>query len=135
MYTSRVVRSNAVSLRKSPTQTPARLAANRRNAQKSTGPRTARGKAQSRLNALHNRSNSPTFHKLIWTIVEAPPGKSEEATRALLTPEQARHPLYAGVIEITRQAEIGVAEVARELARTRLTQVEIDNPRLRRSKA
>ena len=41
-----------MSLRKSPTLTPARLEANRRNAQKSTGPRTARGKSQSRMNSL-----------------------------------------------------------------------------------
>jgi hypothetical protein len=32
--------------------TPAQIAANRANAQKSTGPRTAEGKAASRLNAL-----------------------------------------------------------------------------------
>ncbi len=41
-----------MSLRQSPTRTPAVLAANRANAQKSTGPRTARGKAQVTLNAL-----------------------------------------------------------------------------------
>lgn len=34
--------------------TPARQAANRRNAQQSTGPRTAAGKARSRLNALRH---------------------------------------------------------------------------------
>ncbi len=39
-------------LRKSPTRTPAMLAANRANALKSTGPRTARGKAQVALNRL-----------------------------------------------------------------------------------
>ncbi len=39
-------------LRKCPTRTPALLAANRANAQKSTGPRTARGKGQVTLNAL-----------------------------------------------------------------------------------
>ena len=33
-----------MSLRKSPTLTPALLEANRRNARKSTGPRTARGR-------------------------------------------------------------------------------------------
>jgi hypothetical protein len=45
-----------MSLRKSPTRTPAFLGANRRNAQKCTGPRTAEGKARSALNALkHGR--------------------------------------------------------------------------------
>jgi len=43
-------------LRKSPTRTEAFLAANRRNAQKSTGPRTSEGKARVSLNALkHGR--------------------------------------------------------------------------------
>ncbi|HMD98130.1 MAG TPA: hypothetical protein VKM93_12485 [Terriglobia bacterium] len=43
-------------LRKSPTRTEAFLAANRRNALKSTGPRTARGKAWSCMNNLkHGR--------------------------------------------------------------------------------
>jgi len=41
-------------LRKSPTRTEAFLAANRRNAQKCTGPRTPAGKARSSLNALKN---------------------------------------------------------------------------------
>ncbi len=41
-----------MSLRKSPTRTPAMLAALRSNCLKSTGPRTARGKARSCLNAL-----------------------------------------------------------------------------------
>ncbi len=39
-------------LLESPTLTPARLAANRRNALKSTGPRTAAGKRRAALNAL-----------------------------------------------------------------------------------
>ncbi|MGO9274147.1 MAG: hypothetical protein ACLQOO_28580 [Terriglobia bacterium] len=43
-------------LRKSPTRTEAFLAANRRNAQKCTGPRTPEGKARVSLNALkHGR--------------------------------------------------------------------------------
>jgi len=39
-------------LRKSPARTPAFLSANRRNAQKCTGPKTRAGKARSSLNAL-----------------------------------------------------------------------------------
>ncbi|HME00897.1 MAG TPA: hypothetical protein VKM93_26750 [Terriglobia bacterium] len=43
-------------LRKSPTRTEAFLAANRRNAQKCTGPRTPEGKARVSLNGLkHGR--------------------------------------------------------------------------------
>ena len=41
-------------LRKSPTRTEAFLAANRRNAQKCTGPRTPEGKARVSLNGLKN---------------------------------------------------------------------------------
>ena len=48
-----------MSLRKSPTLTPARIEANRRNAEQSTGPRTARGKAQSRMNSLRRGWSSP----------------------------------------------------------------------------
>jgi hypothetical protein len=42
-----------MSLRKSPQRTPRLLAATRRNAQHSTGPRTAAGKQNSKLNALN----------------------------------------------------------------------------------
>ena len=41
-----------MSLRKSPTLTPASLAARRQNSNKSTGPRTPAGKQVSRFNAL-----------------------------------------------------------------------------------
>ena len=50
---------------KSPTMTPAKLAANRANALKSTGPRTARGKAHVTLNALRHggRCRASTFRE------------------------------------------------------------------------
>jgi hypothetical protein len=49
-----------MSFRKSPQLTPALLAAARRNAQHSTGPRTARAKQNSKLNALkHGRYALP----------------------------------------------------------------------------
>jgi hypothetical protein len=47
-----------MSLRKSPTRTPAFLAANRANALRSTGPRTYSGKLRSSANAFKNGSRS-----------------------------------------------------------------------------
>jgi hypothetical protein len=55
-------------LRKSFTLTPARIEANRRNAQKSTGPRTARGKVQSRMNGLRDGGRSPLYRDLSQAI-------------------------------------------------------------------
>ena len=53
-----------MSLRKSPQLTPEMLAARRRNAQHSTGPRTAAGKQNSKLNALkHGRYALPENHR------------------------------------------------------------------------
>jgi hypothetical protein len=55
-----------MALRKSPTRTPAFLAANRANARKSTGPRTPQGKAQAALNALrHGRRASDLPERLL----------------------------------------------------------------------
>ncbi len=51
----------------------ARLAANRRNAQKSTGPRSDEGKAQSRLNALK--------HGMTAKVVVLPTEDAEEFER------------------------------------------------------
>ena len=41
--------------------TPKQIAANRRNAQKSTGPRTAKGKAKTRLNPLKHGLTAETI--------------------------------------------------------------------------
>ena len=50
-----------MSLRKSPTTTPAFLAANRANAQKCTGPRTPEGRTRVALNALHHGLKARSF--------------------------------------------------------------------------
>ncbi len=98
-----------MSLRKSP-MTPARLEANRRNAQKSTGPRTPRGKSQSRLNRLRSGARSRLYRDLLLALSDAPPGAIVETARAALTPAQpVVHPLFAQLVEIFRQAEIGTA--------------------------
>jgi len=52
-----------MSLRKSPVRTPAFLAACRANAQKSTGPRTPRGKGQIVLNALKHGRYCKSFRE------------------------------------------------------------------------
>jgi hypothetical protein len=50
-----------MSLRKSPTRTPALLAANRANAQKCTGPRTPEAKTRVALNALRHGLKAQSF--------------------------------------------------------------------------
>ena len=95
-------------LRKSP-MTPARLEANRRNAQKSTGPRTALGKSQSRLNGLRSGGRSRLYNDLVLALSDAPPGAVAETARVALTAAQTAHPLFAELVEIFRQSESEVA--------------------------
>jgi hypothetical protein len=95
-------------LRKFPT-TPSRLEANRRNAQKSTGPRTARGKSQSRLNRLRGGGRSRLYQDFLLALSNAPSGAIAETARAALTPAQAAHPLFAPLLEIFSNSENDVA--------------------------
>lgn len=94
-----------MSLRKSPTMTPARLEANRRNAKKSTGPRTEGGKAQSRLNSLREGGRSALRHDSLLALLEAPPGKMAQVAQAIMNPEQAAHPLFVEMVTIARWAD------------------------------
>jgi hypothetical protein len=55
-------------LRKSPERTPAFLAAHRANVRKSTGPRTAEGKARGRLNALKHGGRSALLTGFIHSL-------------------------------------------------------------------
>ena len=88
-----------MSLRMSPTLTPALLAANRRNAQKSTGPRTERGKNWSRVNRLRSGMRSRSFRRMMDAVLAAMPGEVRQTARALLPPHLARHPLYIDFVE------------------------------------
>ena len=98
-----------MSLRQSPTLTPALLAANRRNARKSTGPRTARGKAQARMNALRRGDRSRLRRGLLVSLLNAPPGGVARLAHALLTPEMSLCPLLRQTAEVVIQAEREVA--------------------------
>jgi hypothetical protein len=102
-----------MSLRKSPTLTPALLASNRRNARKSTGPRTARGKAWSRLNSLREGWRSPEYIKFLVALIDAPPGRVEVTAQALLDSQPVNHKLFSEAAELAVQAEIDICEESR----------------------
>ena len=97
-----------MSLRKSPTLTLARIEASRRNAQKSTGPRTSRGKSQSRMNSLRTGGRSPLRRDLLLALLDAPPYFIDKVAQAILTREQAVHPMFSQIVDLFRQAEIEV---------------------------
>ncbi|MGA3326428.1 MAG: hypothetical protein ABSF45_18305 [Terriglobia bacterium] len=98
-----------MSLLKPRPMTPARIAACRRNALKSTGPRTERGKAQSSLNALRSGRYSPRYGVLWEAFLQAPGVPVEEMARILLTPEEAWHPVFAERVDLLREVEIEMA--------------------------
>ena len=98
-----------MSLRKNP-MTPARLEANRRNSQKSTGPRTARGKSQSCMNRLRSGGRSRLYMDLLKALMDAPPCRVLETARSILTPAQMTHPLFAELVRIFCEADAGVAQ-------------------------
>jgi hypothetical protein len=86
------------------TVTPARLAANRSNAQHSTGPRTERGKAWSRLNALRSGARSGKYDQALEALYTADLGTVDDVAAALLTAEELAHPVFARLVERQRQA-------------------------------
>ena len=90
----------AMSLRNSPTLTPALLASNRRNAKKSTGPRTAQGKAWSRLNRLREGWQSAEYRNFLLALLHAPPGRVEETAQALLSSQTGASPSVCGDSEV-----------------------------------
>ena len=97
-----------MSLRKSPTMTPARWEANRRNAQKSTGPRTTRGKAQARLNGLGRGPRARFYYDFMMLLMETPPDELAKTVQAILTPEEAKSHLFKGLIRTIHQADFEV---------------------------
>jgi hypothetical protein len=115
-----------MSLRKSPTLTPALLAANRRNAQKSTGPRMAGGKARSRLNSLRKGTRSPLYRDLMEAMFYAPPGRVAQTARLFLSPEATSHPMIARTVELFVQAEVEVVRTSERIGEIMATHKKID---------
>jgi hypothetical protein len=89
----------AMPLRKSPTITPQRLAANRANAQHSTGPTSFEGKSRSRFNALRTGRRSKTYQRLAEALSFSDPPRLHETAAAVLTREELEHPFYKREIE------------------------------------
>jgi hypothetical protein len=104
-----------MSLRKSPTLTPARLEANRHNAGKSTGPLTARSKSQSGLNSLRTGNRSAQHQNFMELMLNAPPCKVHLMAQALLTPARAARPVFAETLELFRWAKGATAVMGVEL--------------------
>ena len=100
-----------MSLRKSPTLTPALLASNRRNAKKSTGPRTERGKSIARLNSFRHGMRSPEYVNFLKALYDAPLGAVAMTARTLLPSKQVIHPLFVEMAQSVVQADI---EICRE---------------------
>jgi hypothetical protein len=101
--------SRRMSLRKSPTMTPVRLEANRCYAKKSTGPRTADGKARSRMNGLKCGDRSSEFRGLFDASAYDEPGAILRA-ESCLTRAQESHPAYLDLTELFTVAEIQTIE-------------------------
>ena len=95
-----------MSLRKSPARTPASLAARRRNAQKSPGPRTRRGKAWSCRNHLRHGGESPAYVNFFRALLDAPPCQVGLTAEALLARQEVRHPLFVQMAELAVQGEV-----------------------------
>ncbi len=98
-----------MSVPRSPRLTLALFAANRRNAQKSTGPKTARGKTRSRLNGLHTGSRSKELWRLNQALAWCAPADIRATAATILTPEQLEHPFSASHIRAWEEIwEMGI---------------------------
>ena len=105
-----------MSLRRSPTLTPALLNSNRLNATRSTGPRTARGKAWSRMNRLDDGMRSPEYVDFLKAMIDAPPGRVAETAKAILASKPVILALFRETAELAVQVEI---EICAEQSRLR----------------
>jgi len=104
-----------MSLRKSPTLTPASLAARRQNAKLSTGPRTFRGVAWSRLDSLRHGGRSRQGVNLMKAMIYAPPGQVAAVAQAVLAATPAVHDVFIELAELGIRAEIDAGAEIRSM--------------------
>jgi len=112
-------------LRKSPIMTPRLLAANRANAQHSTGPQTPQGKARSRWNGLRSGKRSKDLQRLNHALACCSPADLRAIAAMLLTPEQLEHPLFAREIRCWEEA-CEMAEDARRVSPAAVLQRHVE---------
>src|SRR5271157_4442475 len=97
--------------------TAAQIEANRRNAQKSTGPTTERGKASVKLNAIKHRMTART---ILPVLPQEDPKELEDRTQQAITVMKPRNPLELDLVrravrlsgEIDRAERVGTAHLA-----------------------
>jgi len=124
-----------MSLRKSPRITPAMLAANRSNALRSTGPRTAAGKQAMRFNALkHGGYAAPSNHCTVMRRLGEDPRVFErfkQEIAAALGPEGATSPLQVEYVarEYWRRERLKLLKRAAK-ARVRPVPLPVEKPQI-----
>ena len=95
----------------------AQIEANRRNAQKSTGPKTERGKARARRNAI---THGMTARTIMPVLPQEDPKELEDRTQQAITAMKPRNPLELDLVrravrlpgEIDRAERVGTAHLA-----------------------
>ena len=97
--------------------TAAQIEANRRNAQRSTGPKTDEGKARVRRNAF---KHGMTARTIMPVLPQADPKELEDKTQQAITAMKPRNPLELDLVrravrlagEIDRAGRVGTAHLA-----------------------
>ena len=97
--------------------TAAQIEANRRNAQKSTGPKTERGKARAKLNAV---THGMTARTIMPVLPQEDPKELEDRIQQAITAMKPRNPLELDLVcravrlagELDRAERVGTAHLA-----------------------
>jgi hypothetical protein len=100
--------------------TAAQIAANRRNAQRSTGPKTERGRARAKRNAI---THGMTARTIMPVLPQEAPKELEDRTQQAITAMKPRNPLELDLVcravrlagEIDRAERVATAHLAHQV--------------------